>query len=90
MSVIQRKPPLKPEKTRLNFIRTLTDFSGDTVYMRNESCCGTMLLSSSKTGIIHSEESPDQETFDDRTCFGKKDQYAICDEICHGVQTVIQ
>jgi membrane-bound lytic murein transglycosylase F len=83
MVLVQRKPSAKTAKDRANFIRTLSDFSGDTVYMRNnllaEPVLNPFLRKTGKEIILRKIQV--KNTFElVRLVSERKIDYAICDE----------
>lgn len=83
MVLVQRKPNPKTAKDTVKFIRSLSDFSGDTVYMRNnllaEPVLRQFLRKTEETIIlrkVHVQNTPELI----RMVAEKKINYAICDE----------
>jgi membrane-bound lytic murein transglycosylase F len=83
MVLVQRKPSPKTGKDTVKFIRTISDFSGDTVYMRNnllaEPVLHQFLRKTGKKVIINRVQVKNTLELI-KLVSEKKIDYAICDE----------
>jgi membrane-bound lytic murein transglycosylase F len=83
MVLVQRKPSSQTRKDTVKFIRSLTDFSGDTVYMRNNLVAEPMLhqfLRKTGNKIILRKVHVKNTLELIQLVSERKINYAICDE----------
>jgi len=83
MVLVQRKPIVKNVKDTVTFIRSLSDFSGDTVYMRNNLLAEPVLrqfLGKTERKIVLRKVQVQNTVELIRLVSEKKINYAICDE----------